>query len=46
MLISRAPTSEIQKKAVERGMITILQDGVSKVLQGVTTYEEIQRVVR
>ncbi|MFC1656381.1 GspE/PulE family protein [Patescibacteria group bacterium] len=46
MLISRASTSEIQKKAEEKGMITILQDGVLKVLQGITTYDEINRVAR
>ena len=46
MLVSRVSTAEIQKKVEEKGMITILQDGISKVLQGITTYEEVQRVAK
>jgi len=44
-LVTRAAiTSEIQDKAVENGMITMEQDGVLKVLEGVTTLEEVERV--
>ncbi len=35
----------IEQKAVEDGMLTMLQDGVIKALQGKTTLEEVYRVV-
>ncbi len=44
-LINRmAITSELQDKAVENGMITMVQDGILKVLEGETTIEEVERV--
>jgi type II secretory ATPase GspE/PulE/Tfp pilus assembly ATPase PilB-like protein len=36
--------AELKEKAVENGMITIKQDGFIKVLEGVTTIEEVERV--
>jgi type IV pilus assembly protein PilB len=42
---NQVTTTILQDKAVEEGMITMLQDGVLKVLQGVTTIEEVYRVV-
>jgi len=46
-LITRKATSdEIQKTAVEEGMVTMLQDGMDKVASGLTTIEEVIRVVR
>lgn len=46
-LISNKPTSEqIQKFAVSEGMVTMLQDGLDKVSSGLTTIEEVVRVVR
>ncbi len=36
----------ILEKAVENGMKTLRQDGLSKVQQGITTYEELLRVTR
>lgn len=38
-------TEMLEKKAVEDGMITMLQDGILKVLKGDTTLEEVYRVV-
>jgi type II secretory ATPase GspE/PulE/Tfp pilus assembly ATPase PilB-like protein len=38
-------TDMLEQKAREDGMITMLQDGILKVLQGKTTLEEIYRVV-
>lgn len=46
-LITQRATSEIlQKEAVNEGMITMLQDGLDKVSSGLTTIEEVIRVVR
>ncbi len=38
-------TEMLEQKAVEEGMITMLQDGVLKILRGETTLEEVYRVV-
>jgi type II secretory ATPase GspE/PulE/Tfp pilus assembly ATPase PilB-like protein len=38
-------TEMIEKQAVEDGMVTMQQDGIIKVLAGLTTLEEIYRVV-
>lgn len=46
LILERAPAGEIEKQAVEEGMITMLQDGYLRVLEGVTTMEEVVRVVR
>lgn len=44
MVTERTPISLLYKKAVESGMITMEQDGIQKVLQGLTTIDEIWRV--
>jgi type IV pilus assembly protein PilB len=44
LIVARATSSEIQRKAVEQGMITMRQDGYLKALQGITTLEEVNRV--
>ena len=44
LIVSRATSSEIQRKAQEQGMVTMRQDGYLKVLQGITTIEEVNRV--
>lgn len=46
-LVSRkASTEEIQTKARENGMMTMLEDGISKAIQGTTSIEEVLRVTR
>jgi len=37
---------QIKQLAVEEGMITLRQDGIDKVLQGITTIEEVLRVAQ
>lgn len=44
LIVKRSTSAEIQRKAVEQGMITMRQDGYLKALQGVTTLEEVNRV--
>ncbi|MBM4035427.1 MAG: type II secretion system protein GspE [Planctomycetes bacterium] len=41
MAFHKAPTNRIRDQAVASGMRTLLHDGVRKVLQGVTTIEEV-----
>ncbi|MDD3035317.1 MAG: ATPase, T2SS/T4P/T4SS family [Candidatus Saccharimonadaceae bacterium] len=44
LIVARATTAEIQRKAQEQGMVTMRQDGYLKVLGGITTIEEVNRV--
>jgi type II secretory ATPase GspE/PulE/Tfp pilus assembly ATPase PilB-like protein len=45
-LIARpAGTSELRAAAVEGGMVTMLRDGVEKAMRGITTVEEVLRVL-
>lgn len=44
LIVSRATTAEIQRAAIEQGMVTMRQDGYLKALNGITTIEEVNRV--
>lgn len=44
LILKRATSSEIQKKAQEQGTITMREDGYLKALNGLTTLEEVNRV--
>jgi type IV pilus assembly protein PilB len=45
-LITRpATTAELRAAAIEAGMTTMLQDGIEKAAQGITTVEEVLRVL-
>lgn len=46
LIVERASASDIQKQAVEEGMITLKQDGYLKVTEGITTVEEVLRVAQ
>ena len=44
--ILQAPTvSDMRNRAIEQGMVTMKQDGILKVIEGVTTLEEVERVL-
>lgn len=45
LILKQAAALEIKKKAVEEGMITMFEDGLSKVEAGATSIEEVLRVV-
>jgi type IV pilus assembly protein PilB len=44
LILRRATSSEIQKKAQEQGTVTMREDGYLKALSGLTTIEEVNRV--
>ena len=44
LILKRATSSEIQKVAVQQGMVTMREDGYLKALVGVTTLSEANRV--
>ncbi|TMI84906.1 MAG: type II secretion system protein GspE [Bacillati bacterium ANGP1] len=45
MVVAGAPTEQLRDAAIEEGMRTLKHDAVQKVLEGVTTFEEMLRVV-
>ncbi len=44
LILSKSDSTQIQKLAVEKGMKTLAQQGAIKVLEGMTTVEEVLRV--
>ncbi len=46
LVVEKAAASEIQRQAMSEGMLTMKQDGYVKVLEGVTTMEEVLRVAQ
>ena len=46
MILERATAEEIEKQAISEGMITMIQDGYLKILEGITTVEEILRIAK
>ncbi len=46
LVLTHADSNEIEKRAVEEGMITMKQDGYLKAIEGVTTIEEVLRVAQ
>ncbi|MCA9381615.1 Flp pilus assembly complex ATPase component TadA, partial [Candidatus Dojkabacteria bacterium] len=44
LVVQRESISNIQKQAIKEGMITMVQDGFIKALEGITTMEEVLRV--
>jgi type II secretory ATPase GspE/PulE/Tfp pilus assembly ATPase PilB-like protein len=46
LVLENADSAIIEREAILEGMITMKQDGYLKVLQGVTTVEEVLRVAQ
>lgn len=44
LIMEHADAVQIKEKAISNGMKTLLQDGIEKALQGITTLEEVLRV--
>jgi len=44
LIQNRAKTAEMQSLATKEGMVTLVQDGILKVLAGLTTYEQVRTV--
>jgi type IV pilus assembly protein PilB len=44
LIVSRATAEEVKDMAMEKGMISMRQDGILKALTGMTTIEEVNRV--
>jgi len=46
LILKTSDANAIKRRAVEQGMVTLRQDGAQKVLNGITTIEEIFRVTQ
>ena len=46
LILRRAEANELQRAALEGGMVSMYEDAMRKALQGVTTIEEVLRVTR
>jgi type II secretory ATPase GspE/PulE/Tfp pilus assembly ATPase PilB-like protein len=44
MILERKPLSEVRKRAKEEGMVFLREVGMEKVLQGVTSLKELNKV--
>jgi type IV pilus assembly protein PilB len=45
LIMKLAPATEIKEQAMKEGMVTMFQDGLQKAERGITTIEEVIRVV-
>lgn len=46
LISQRAASEQLEEKAREKGMLTMVEDGFLKAIQGITTIEEILRVTK
>jgi len=46
LVVHQRPSNEIKAKAIEHGMVTLRTDGWGRVLDGITTVDEVLRVAR
>ena len=45
MIMEKEETQAIKERALSEGFISMEQDGIRKVREGITTLEEVERVV-
>lgn len=45
MILERPSEADVHKAAIQQGMLTMQQDGALKTLEGITSWEEVKRIV-
>jgi type II secretory ATPase GspE/PulE/Tfp pilus assembly ATPase PilB-like protein len=45
MIVKKATSNQIREQAQKEGMITMVEDGFIKAAQGITSIEEVLRVI-
>ena len=45
IILRGGSSDEIEKQAIKEGMVSMIEDGMFKAVQGLTTIEEILRVI-
>jgi len=46
MITNKFPMDSIKKKAVEQGMTSMIYDGITKALMGLTTFDEVRKAAK
>jgi type II secretory ATPase GspE/PulE/Tfp pilus assembly ATPase PilB-like protein len=46
LIVHQRPSNEIRQKAIENGLVTLRRDGWLRVLDGITSIDEVVRVAR
>jgi type II secretory ATPase GspE/PulE/Tfp pilus assembly ATPase PilB-like protein len=46
MVVAGETTGAIRNKAIERGLLTLRDDGIRKALEGITSLDEVRRVTQ
>lgn len=46
LILKRVPASQIEERAIAEGILTMMQDGILKAIEGITSTEEIWRVTK
>jgi type II secretory ATPase GspE/PulE/Tfp pilus assembly ATPase PilB-like protein len=44
LIQKRRPVEDLRRQAIQEGMTTLLQDGIQKVLQGLTDFKQVRAV--
>ncbi|MBE0618058.1 MAG: hypothetical protein IH608_09060, partial [Proteobacteria bacterium] len=44
LILARAPQAEIESAVLSNGFRTLIQDGLVKAVEGITTYEEVRGI--
>jgi type IV pilus assembly protein PilB len=45
LILTNPSVSELREIAKKKGMVTVYQDGLIKIVEGVTTFQEVERVM-
>ena len=45
LILAKTDANTVKKKAIQEGMTTLRQDGIQKVFKGITSFEEVIRVI-
>ncbi|MFA5188571.1 MAG: ATPase, T2SS/T4P/T4SS family [Patescibacteria group bacterium] len=46
LIVKKATSQQIKKQAIDEGMVTMLENGLEKALLGLTTLEEVLRIIK
>ena len=46
LIMQNSDADEIEKQAIKNGMTRMIQDGARKIIKGITTIEEVMRVIQ
>lgn len=45
-IVMKTPANQLRKLAIEKGMVSLRNDGIEKISRGITTLDEVLRVTQ